>query len=49
MARTHAFALPLLMDKPIRRRIGEIAADDAERFARDKLRFSKQACALHVR
>ena len=49
MARTHACVLPLLMDKPIRRRIGEIGTDDAERFARDKLRLSEQLRALRLR
>jgi hypothetical protein len=49
MARTHAFALPLLMDKPIGRRIGEIGTDDAQRFARDKLCLSEQSCALRSR
>ena len=46
MTRTNAVRFPLLMDEPISGRIGEIGADDAERFARDKLRLPEQSCAL---
>ena len=46
MPRTDAGLLPLLMDQPVRRQIGEIGPDDAERFARDKPRFSEQSRPL---
>jgi len=49
MARTYAFALPLLVDQPIRRRIGEIGTDDPEGFARDKPCLPEQSGPLRPR
>ena len=42
MARTDPVTLPLLMDQPVGRRIGEIWTDNAERFACDEPRFFEQ-------
>ena len=46
MLRAHPVALPLLMDQPISRRVGEIGADDPQRFARDKPGLSEQSRTL---
>ena len=46
MAWADAIAFPFLVDQPIARWIGEVRADDAERFAGDEARFTKQAVAL---
>lgn len=46
MARANSFTFPLLMDQPIRRRIGKSGPNDAERFAGDKERLSQQPRAL---
>ena len=46
MTRANAIAFPFLMDQPIAGRVAKLRPDDAERFARDELRFAKQTDAL---
>ena len=46
MTRTKAVAFPFLMDQPIARWIGEVGPDDAEGFAGNESRLTKQTGAL---